>query len=148
MNWDAIGATGEILGALSVLITLIYLASQVTLTRNSFKFSTARDIMDKFDRLNGQVVADEKLRNALMKEGELTSDEEEQVYTFTNMYCNTWQVVETAYRNGLIDDGFYAAGKKDVLFEMKRWPNFGPFVLRWLENYPEFKEYEIFKQVT
>ena len=29
LNWDALGATGEILGAAGVLITLIYLASQV-----------------------------------------------------------------------------------------------------------------------
>jgi hypothetical protein len=29
MNWEAIGAIGEILGALAVVITLVYLASQV-----------------------------------------------------------------------------------------------------------------------
>jgi len=29
MNWDAIGAIGEILGAVAVLITLIYLAMQI-----------------------------------------------------------------------------------------------------------------------
>jgi hypothetical protein len=29
MNWDAIGAVGEIVGALTVLITLIYLATQI-----------------------------------------------------------------------------------------------------------------------
>ena len=29
MNWDAIGAVGEIVGALTVLITLIYLAIQI-----------------------------------------------------------------------------------------------------------------------
>ncbi len=29
MNWDAIGAVGEIMGALAVLVTLVYLARQV-----------------------------------------------------------------------------------------------------------------------
>ncbi len=29
MNWDAIGAIGEILGALAVIATLAYLATQV-----------------------------------------------------------------------------------------------------------------------
>ena len=29
MNWDALGATGEVLGSLGVLITLVYLAVQV-----------------------------------------------------------------------------------------------------------------------
>jgi hypothetical protein len=33
MNWDAIGAISEIVGALSVVITLIYLAVQVRMSR-------------------------------------------------------------------------------------------------------------------
>ena len=35
MNWDAAGALGEIVGALAVIITLIYLASQVRYARNA-----------------------------------------------------------------------------------------------------------------
>ena len=33
MNWDAIGAIAESLGALAVIISLIYLAAQVRQTR-------------------------------------------------------------------------------------------------------------------
>ena len=29
MNWDAIGAIGEVLGAVGVIVTLIYLARQI-----------------------------------------------------------------------------------------------------------------------
>ena len=29
MNWDAIGAIGEIIGALAVFLTLVYLATQI-----------------------------------------------------------------------------------------------------------------------
>ena len=29
MNWDAIGATGEVLGAVGVIVTLLYLSLQV-----------------------------------------------------------------------------------------------------------------------
>ena len=39
MNWEAIGAIGEILGALTVLITLIYLARQIQrLSQDAFSF--------------------------------------------------------------------------------------------------------------
>ena len=47
MNWEAIGATGEILGALAVVLTLIYLAVQVrhardaTMDQNRLTRSTA-----------------------------------------------------------------------------------------------------------
>jgi len=147
LNWDAIGAVGEILGALSVLVTLIYLSTQVKLTNNISRFDTTKDIMDKFDSLNGRVVEDAMLRSALMKEEPLSADEEEQVYTFTNMFCNTWYTCQTAYDNGLMDEGFYHAAKTDVEVEMDRWPNFRRFVKRWLDAYPEFKNREIFSQV-
>ncbi len=39
MNWDAIGATGEVLGSLVVLITLAYLAAQVRHARSLLKVS-------------------------------------------------------------------------------------------------------------
>ena len=41
MNWDAIGAMGEIVGALAVCLTLVYLASQI---RDSRKTTLAQSI--------------------------------------------------------------------------------------------------------
>ena len=37
MNWDAIGAVGEILGAAAVVVTLIYLAAQLRQNTNSMQ---------------------------------------------------------------------------------------------------------------
>jgi hypothetical protein len=36
MNWEATGAIGETLRALAVVVTLLYLAVQVKLTKNNF----------------------------------------------------------------------------------------------------------------
>jgi hypothetical protein len=36
MNWDAIGAVGEIIGALAVLLTLIYLGGCRTYNSDAF----------------------------------------------------------------------------------------------------------------
>jgi hypothetical protein len=57
VNWDAVGALGEIFGGLAVLITLIYLAA-----------------------------TDSDLRQTLMKAGELSDDERERVYNFAMMF--------------------------------------------------------------
>ena len=35
MDWEAIGAVGEIVGAAGVLVTLAYLATQIKLSRQS-----------------------------------------------------------------------------------------------------------------
>ncbi len=47
MNWDAIGAVGEIVGALAVLITLIYLARQVTHARREQQIAAFRANRDE-----------------------------------------------------------------------------------------------------
>ena len=39
MNWDAIGAVGEILGALAVFVTLVYLAIQIRHAREQARVS-------------------------------------------------------------------------------------------------------------
>jgi len=44
MNWDAIGAIGEILGALAVVLTLGYLAIQVKQNTHSMKVAAKLEI--------------------------------------------------------------------------------------------------------
>jgi len=43
MNWEAIGAVGEIVGASAVLITLLYLAIQIKQARNDQKMNAIRN---------------------------------------------------------------------------------------------------------
>ena len=37
MNWDAIGAVGEILGAMAVFLSLVYLASQIRAQNREYR---------------------------------------------------------------------------------------------------------------
>ena len=148
MNWDALGAIGEIVGAVSVLATLIYLASQIRQTNEISRFGTTKDIMVKFDHLNEQLIAEPQLRHALHTSKPLTEEEEDMLYSFANSWANTWIICQSAYENGLIDEGFYLTAKEDVLVEINRWRNFGPFVIKFLENFPVFRDYEIFTDVT
>ena len=43
MSWDAIGAVGEVLGALAVVFSLIYLASQIRTNNKAIKQSMAQE---------------------------------------------------------------------------------------------------------
>ena len=47
MNWEAIGAVGEIVGALAVLVTLVYLATQIRQNTDSVKESNYRNQTDR-----------------------------------------------------------------------------------------------------
>ncbi len=62
MNWDAIGAVGELAGALAVLITLIYLAVQLRQNTNLASGAAQREVIASFQlnldrvRTNPQLV--------------------------------------------------------------------------------------------
>lgn len=145
MNWDAVGALGEIFGGLAVLITLIYLAAQVRHSNSLATFNGSRELMNQFNTLNHLVTTDSELRQTLMKTGDLSADEQERVYNFAMMFCNVWYSIQSAYDNGQIDRAFYLAGCKDVEVELDRWQCFRPAVERWLTNYPEIAQTPIFK---
>lgn len=46
MNWDAIGAVGEILGAVGVLVTLVYLAAQIRANTQSRHAASLQSVLD------------------------------------------------------------------------------------------------------
>ena len=50
MNWDAIGAVGELLGALAVFATLLYLSIQVKEAARSAKFAAVQ--ANRSERMN------------------------------------------------------------------------------------------------
>lgn len=48
MNWDAVGAAGEILGALAVFITLVYLALQVRQNTRAMKRTAFQELINYY----------------------------------------------------------------------------------------------------
>ena len=65
MNWEAIGAVGEILGALAVIITLIYLARQVAATKIAVRRQISNDVNAMFNSLNQVVASTPELADAI-----------------------------------------------------------------------------------
>ena len=61
MNWDAIGAIGEVVGALAVFISLLYLALQIRSSRRSDQIIAAAGVASAVDVWLSQIVCDEKL---------------------------------------------------------------------------------------
>jgi hypothetical protein len=145
VNWEAIGAVGEVLGSLAVLLTLIYLASQIRQSNHLARFNATKEIVNQFNQLNQLVATDGNLRNLLAKTGELSSDEREQIYNFAIMWCNVWLSSQIAMDNHQVEEETYAACARDVHVELARWPNFRAGVQQWLQNYPENAHHRIFR---
>ena len=52
MNWEAIGAIGEVLGAVGVIATLVYLTMQVRQNTRSINSNNSNNVMTGFNQLN------------------------------------------------------------------------------------------------
>ena len=48
MNWEAIGAIGEIIGAAAVVVSLIYLATQIRTQNNEARLAATHEILVGF----------------------------------------------------------------------------------------------------
>ena len=63
MSWDAIGAIGEILGAVVVVATIFYLATRIKQSHSSNQMATAARISEAADAWLGQIVRDKELND-------------------------------------------------------------------------------------
>jgi len=55
MNWDALGAIGEIVGAVGVIVSLLYLAIQVRSSSRQARHAAAQAVLAKLNTLIGQL---------------------------------------------------------------------------------------------
>jgi hypothetical protein len=61
MNWDAIGATAEMLGALAVIISLLYLASQVRQNTVASRISRYDSYVHTVSDMRGSILQNDTL---------------------------------------------------------------------------------------
>ena len=82
MNWDAIGAFGEVLGAIAVIATLLYLAVQTRHTRTAVEASSNMGTVEAHSRFRQSLLGNSELANLLAKANsgaELSEGEEIQI---------------------------------------------------------------------
>ena len=152
MNWDAIGAVGELLGALVVIATLLYLARQISQTNKISKAAVARELQQKYSDLYTLIASDQginalvtRLRSAdYMAQSE---EEEEQLESFTLLLGGLWLSTGVAHSQGQIDHDMYEVYFRDVQVKLSKWPGMRPQMHEIMKKYPTTSNFEIFKQL-
>jgi hypothetical protein len=109
MNWEAVGAIGQILGVIVVVLTLLYVAAQVR-QGNRFAKSQARQRMieQAQHELYGQL-ADPAITYANVKTAPLSEEEQAKLSLFLIAFMRQreWEWFE--YRDGVINEEVYTA---------------------------------------
>ena len=115
MNWDAIGAIGEVTGAIAVLVTLIYLAVQLRHSTEQARQANAiaradisAQVRQRYDALWHQISADPQLAIAfnkiMFRDEEVAYSEAARLMAWFATYCTVAQSAHVEHKNGLVDD--------------------------------------------
>ncbi len=119
MNWEAIGAIGEIIGALAVITTLIYLAVQVKQTKKGLEANTtailgASEVSGNENAIQhlATLYSDEQLVEIVMRGVRDLQDLQPQDFVRFNGFCHSGiqlhQVTYLQWKKGLLDDEYWA----------------------------------------
>lgn len=103
-DWEAISAIGQLIGAIAVLITLIYLAIQLRQNTAAVATSTYESTMTGFNDIN-VVVASHPQLASLLDRGchsteNLTAEETVQFNFLLRCYANHWWKLYKLYKRG------------------------------------------------
>ena len=126
MNWDAMGALGETVGAIAVIATLVYLARQIRQSVGYSRSSQNRLMVESYEHYNELVIANPavaELLAGLEQEGNVTSAADNiRIRHLAYRVMNFYLSVQTAYNNGQIGAEDFAIYKLDVESTLDYYP--------------------------
>jgi len=138
MNWNAIGAIGEIVGALAVFVTLVYLAKQLRENTASSKVATSWSMMSTFNVTHSQVFASRELAELSIKmfSGDaLDSVEAARVNSLVLGHLNGLVAAFEAHREDQLSPLIWERTVRDSIFLTRG--SLRPFLIRHLKLVPE-----------
>ena len=130
MSWDALGAISEFVGAIAVVVTLVYLAIQVRQNTSALRSTATQGAHDQTAALYDLVSSDATLADIFVRgmtsPDELTSIETAQFFSLSMAFMFRYQNWYLQTRSGLIE--------KELLESWSR-------VLRQLSGTPGYQRF-------
>jgi hypothetical protein len=112
MNWDAIGAVGEVAGAAGVIITLVYLAIQIRQNTKAIRLNTIRSTNEGFRSqaalIGGSNEVAEVYTNGLMEPEKLNLTERVQFYALLHNQVRGYEEAFYQHTEGALDPRIWA----------------------------------------
>ena len=118
MNWEAIGAIGEIFGAAAVVISLVYLATQIRVSNKAAR----QGAMQELQNLNSQALSQisSNTENARiwamggMNDADLSDYEKVQYRVFLYQINTLWERMYRANLAGEVDSWFWESNLQTI----------------------------------
>jgi len=136
MNWDAIGAVGEVFGALAVVVTLLILILQLRQNTKEVRASTIQSLHEKSIEVFGESMNSEiPVLLAKAQSGEeLTLAERQRYIMFLRRNLQLFELVLMQYRQGRLSEEVMDAYNQrmrshlDFVYWEEIWPTVKPMM--------------------
>ena len=111
MDWDALGAIGEIIGAVAVVVTLAYLARQIRNQNRANDIAAYEGIADAFNQINLMLSADAELYRifvtGLYEPSALNDEEAGRFSILYRAVMNNNHKIYRAHQRGAVEDDLW-----------------------------------------
>jgi hypothetical protein len=146
MNWEAIGAVGEILGAAGVIITLVYLAGQLrqnTRALRSESYQHWNEVASSYAQFTAQYAVELSEIEELSSLDQLTPEQQKIMGMWGLLATNQAETAFLQHRAGTLDNDVFEARVRayvgffvETNLGRESWPKFiKPY------NTPDFVKY-------
>ena len=133
MNWEAIGAVGEVLGAVAVVATLAYLSAQIRSGNRALLASQREAGFTAIREWNHQVMVDEQLADVIRRGAKdlssLTPTEEVQFGTCFYAFFKAFENIYLQCESGNASIDIWEGHSEGLLLYLRQ-----PGVRAWLEK--------------
>lgn len=113
MNWEAIGAIGEIAGAIGVIVTLVYLAMQLRQNTRASQIAAVQNSMENSARFSELLSTDDELARTLFlglsDPEDLSATEMRRFVSILNVFMRRESVAYYLYREGTMPQKLWDA---------------------------------------
>ena len=129
MDWTAVGAVGELIGALAVVVTLAYLASQIRQNTKVARSSMRHEITNSA-MIGGRVLAENddvaRLLQQLNEGEDLQAYERFRLQAFAYMTTRNWENIHYQYLSDMLTDSEWQAFRANLkgLFQGSLWQDY------------------------
>lgn len=124
MNWEAVGAVGEIVGALGVIVTLVYLAMQIQQNTKASRAATVQNMTDKWVQIN-LFLSEHSPRVGSLVDSELDPIQRQRAIAFYRALFHQWSNNHYQYRQGVLDEELFKPTEQEIT-RMAGSPDIGP----------------------
>ena len=117
MNWEAVSAIGQAVGAVAVVISLVYLAAQIRDNTRATRSATRQSIIDSIVAVNLALPQSDSLARAFRADVDgktLEPHEALQLLAHTYAYMRTWENAHFQYRSGMLSDEDWNGFRQNV----------------------------------